>query len=320
MPACPVIILFGPTGSGKTELLESLFCGARPLCRAEIISADSAQVYRGLDIGTAKPDAALREALPHHLLDIRNPDEAYNAGDFTRLANEAVREISGRGALPVISGGTGFYIANFLYGLPESPPCDPDIRRELKTELAARGAAALTEELAAKDGVSAKRIHPNDTYRLLRALEVLRLTGRPLSSYASRVTGERKARENVFVFGIERQREELYKRIDARCKIMFEKGLYDEVKTLAGKGYTPSAPGLRAIGYHEFFYKDDSGAYRIFENTRNSLDRIFELVARDTRRYAKRQLTYFKGIKEARTGGTDAVGRALASVLSSQNA
>jgi len=296
----PVLVLFGPTASGKTSLLQELFTEPRALCPAELISADSMQVYRGMDIGTAKPDQALREKLPHHLIDIRNPNEQFNAGDFVRLADEACAEIAGRSSLPVISGGTGFYLKNFIMGLPEAPPSDPAIREELKKELAQKGPQALLEELSRLDPVSAERIHINDTYRLLRALEVCRSSGRPLSSF-----GAGKTRPYRFAIAeIRRPREELYRRIEARCEEMFRQGLAQEVAALFAQGYTPDDPGLRAIGYREFFVENGTFAPEgipMGESAdRWALSRDIEgvkaLISRNSRRYAKRQETFFSGM------------------------
>jgi tRNA dimethylallyltransferase len=287
------LILFGPTASGKTELLERLFAGPRPLCRAEVVSADSVQVYRGMDIGAAKPSAAVLAALPHHLIDIRNPDEQFNVGDFVRLADQACADISDRGGLPVISGGAGFYLRNFVLGLPEAPPSDPLIRKALETELRDRGAEALMEELAACDPVSAGRIHLNDGYRLRRALEVFRACGRPLSSFASTGAGpENRSRCRFLILGLERPREEMCRRIDERCALMFRRGLPDEVRRLHEAGYGPGDPGMRAIGYREFFIEDAPGQWRVDADT----DKVRALVARNSRRYAKRQITFFASI------------------------
>jgi tRNA dimethylallyltransferase len=293
----PALILFGPTASGKTELLERLFAGPHPLCRAEIVSADSVQVYRGLDIGAAKPPAATLAALPHHLIDIRNPDEQFNAGDFVRLADQACAGIAARGGLPVISGGAGFYLRNFVLGFPESPPSDPLIRKTLEAELRDRGARALMEELAACDPVSARRIHPNDGYRLRRALEVFRASGRPLSSFAA--TGaapENRPRYRFRILGLERPREETYRRINERCALMFRRGLPGEVRRLHEAGYGPGDPGMRAIGYREFFIEEAPGQWRIDDDT----DKVQDLVARNSRRYAKRQITFFASIPDAK--------------------
>jgi tRNA dimethylallyltransferase len=246
-----------------------------------------------MDIGTAKPDAALRAALPHHLIDIRNPDEQFNAGEFVRLADAACADIAGRGGLPVVSGGTGFYLKNFVLGLSEAPPSDPLVTTALKEALRRGGTGPLMEELARCDPASAARIHINDAYRLLRALEVYRTNGRPLSSYASFGAGEGFRPEYRFlIIALRREREEVYRRINRRCAAMFRAGLAAEVRALYEAGYSPNDPGLRAIGYREFFVEEPSGAYRLSEE----LAAIEILAARNSRHYAKRQLTYFASI------------------------
>jgi len=287
----PVIILFGPTASGKTSVLFKLLTTDFP-GMAEVISADSMQVYRGMDIGTAKPSKKDREKLPVHLIDIRNPDEQFNAGDFVRLAEETCVDIHKRGKIPVISGGTGFYIKNFIFGLPEAPPSDSQIRIQLQKKLAEHGPKALMGELSLGDPVSAQRIHINDTYRLLRALEVLRLCGKPLSSFAvsgKNTENSENAKFRFLILAINRNRSDLYKRINERCRNMFVNGLPDEVKSLCNAGYTPKDPGLRAIGYREFFYKTDDGSFKIS----NDYAAVEDLVAKNTRNYAKRQITFF---------------------------
>jgi len=271
--------LFGPGGS--------------KLCDAEIVSADSMQVYRGMDIGTAKPTAEERAQLAHHLIDIRSPAEQFTAGDFVRLADEAIAGIAQRGALPVVSGGTGFYLKNFIAGLPEAPPSDAGIRETLKLELKEKGAAALMEELARCDPPSAEKIHINDEYRLLRALEVQRLSGRPLSSYS--VTGPPRPQYRFLTAGLFRSREELYRRVDERCAAMFASGLPDEVRRLHEAGYTPRDPGLRAIGYREFFVQDGE-EYRLSQDIAG----VQALVAQNSRRYAKRQITFFASLPGAK--------------------
>ena len=276
--------------------------------KAEIISADSMQVYRGMDIGTAKPSAGERAKIPHHLIDIRNPDEQFTAGDFVRLAEEACLAALGRGALPVVSGGTGFYLKNLVLGLSEAPPSDKEIRERLKKELSERGAASLMEELARCDPVSAGRIHVNDEYRLLRALEVYRLSGRPLSSYASPWSGPKKVSDTFHgnlsfqgnfgfrLVGLRRDREELYRRINARTAGMFRLGLAEEVRRLYEAGYTPADPGLRAIGYREFFIQETDGSWRLSED----LAGVEALVAQNSRRYAKRQITFFASLPDVK--------------------
>ena len=301
-----VFILFGPTASGKTAILKSLVDFS-----IEVISADSMQVYRGMDIGTAKPSLEERAVFPHHLIDIRNPDEKFNAGEFVRLAEEACLEADSRGALPVVSGGTGFYLSNLVFGLSEAPPSCEGMREKLKHELAERGASSLMEELSSADPVSAGRIHINDEYRLLRALEVCRLSGRPLSSFSSPWnTVERQGinariAERPFSFlivGLKRTREELYRRINERTAAMFRAGLPEEVRRLFKAGYTPSDPALRAIGYREFFIeqpdKDANGfkTWRFCEDMKG----VEALIAQNSRRYAKRQITYFASLPDVK--------------------
>jgi len=293
----PVLVLFGPTASGKTSILLELFNSSFGK-KAEVISADSMQVYRGMDIGTAKPSLEERAALLHHLIDICDPREQFNAGDFVRLADEKCRDIASRGKLPVVSGGTGFYLKNFILGLSEAPPSSEEIRDSLKRELLEKGATCLMEELSAGDPVSAKRIHLNDEYRLLRALEVLRFCKKPLSSFEAPTLKnagvKTRAGFQFIVIGLSRSREELYRRINLRCEQMFKQGLIKEVRCLFEAGYTPDNPGLRAIGYREFFIQDDGepGNWKLSAD----LEGVQALVAQNSRRYAKRQVTFFKGI------------------------
>jgi tRNA dimethylallyltransferase len=250
----------------------------------EVVSADSMQVYRGMDIGTAKPSPQLQALIPHHLIDILEADHEFNAGDFVRLADAAVKDIASRGRLPVVSGGTGFYLKNFIQGLPSAPPSDAGIRAQIKAEFRMGGVGPLIRELSVYDTVSADRIHPNDSYRLIRALEVLRLTGKPLSSFS---TPEKVRKDFDFLLiGLERPRNELYARINARCMQMFKDGLPEEVRGLLKK-YGPDAPGMRAIGYREFF---QNGQFR------TDLEEVEMLVARNSRHYAKRQMTFFSTI------------------------
>jgi len=304
----PVLLLFGPTASGKTALLERLFAGPKAPFKAEIVSADSMQVYRGMDIGTAKPSPHLRSILRHHLIDIRDPSEVFSLGDFVPLAQKAWADIASRGALPVISGGTGFYLKNFVLGLPETPPSDLSIREQVRTELAERGAAALMAELRLADPVSAARIHLNDTYRLTRALEVFRSTGRPLSSFAASGSAPREESDSIpddpstnnaphpeydfLCLGLDRDRDELYRRINERTRAMFDAGLPEEVSILRAAGYGPDSPGMRAIGYREFFLEDGTIC--------TDHEALISRIAQNSRHYAKRQITFFSAIPGAR--------------------
>ena len=278
MRKIPVVLIFGPTAVGKTELLLSPVFN-----NSEIINADSMQVYRGQDIGTAKPEPSFLSRVKHHLIDIREPHEQFHAGEFVELADELAKDIDSRGKLPVICGGTGFYFRNFIYGLPDAPPSDAGIREELQAELERSGADVLFSRLSEADPVSAGRINPNDHYRILRALEVFRLTGKPLSSYV--VPDEPREDYDIYLIGLRRERELLYSRIDRRVILMFDEGLEQEVADLRAAGCRADYPGMKGIGYREFFQADEEGFGR---------ERIIELIQRNSRRYAKRQITYFR--------------------------
>ncbi len=293
-----MLALFGPTACGKTALLEALFANSdRPVTRpVVVVSADSIQVYRGLDIGAAKPDAKTLAAIPHRLIDIRDPRDSFSLGDFVRLADEACEEILENGGIPVISGGTAYYIKAFILGLPVAPPSDPGIRAGIQAELcAAGGPERLRSELALADPASWARIAPADQYRISRALEVYRCSGKPLSSFA--VPDTPRSRWDVLAIGIDRDRAELYTRIDARVKAMMEAGLPQEVADLIARGYSPDDPGMKGIGYAEFFEpslevdsRDDA--------ERNK--RIAAAIALNTRHYAKRQLTFMRSLQGVR--------------------
>jgi len=286
-----VLALFGPTACGKTALLEQLFCGPDRLIAqdATIISADSIQVYRGLDIGSAKPDPALLLRLPHELIDIRNPDQNFSLGDFVELADAACQQAHEHGRLPIISGGTAYYIKAFIYGLPTAPPANPALRLELQAELAEQGAAVLRAELAKVDPASHARIAVADHYRLLRALEVWRSSGQPLSSFD--LPTQPRERWQVSSIAIDRPREALYRRIDARVEQLFAAGLEAEIDALRSAGFDSSTPALKGIGYAEFFSgysSDESPEYR--------QKAIKAAIALHSRRYAKRQLTFMRSL------------------------
>jgi tRNA dimethylallyltransferase len=262
--------------------------------RFEIISADSMQVYRGMDIGTAKPSMAERARIPHHLIDVVDPCEQYNAGRFVKDAEALIRDVHARGRIPVVSGGTAFYITSLVYGLPEAPPGDPKTRERLRFLQERDGQDALYALLRERDPAAAARIQPRDRYRTLRALEVLESTQRSLFAFGWPRTPRTDMR--LLLLGLERPRAELYRRIDARVARMFEKGLVDEVKRLLAAGYRASHPGMRGIGYRQLL-EIRAGC----ETLRLVRDRI----AADTRRYAKRQITFFRSVPGVAWVGMD---------------
>jgi tRNA dimethylallyltransferase len=250
------------------------------------------QVYRHLDIGTAKPGPSERAALPHHLIDIKDPGEQYHAGEFVASAQKLVPEITARGRLPIVAGGTGFYVRNFVFGLPRTPEGTPQSRARARARLEAEGAAALYAELARLDPATAGRISENDTYRILRALEVYEISGRPLSSFDL----PQRPREDfqVMLVGLWRDRAELTARIEERVGAMMASGLPAEVEAVCRMGYGPTSPGLRGIGYREFFSAAGDAACDFTFLGEDRLAAVTEEIIRGTRRYAKRQMTFFR--------------------------
>jgi tRNA dimethylallyltransferase len=274
-----LIIVQGPTASGKSELavrLAELFSG-------EVVNADSMQVYRSMDIGTAKPSADQLRRVPHHLLDIVDPDQTFSAADFCREAEKVIGDITRRGKNIFVCGGTGLYIRALTKGLMDSPPGDAALRTELKDLAAREGNAALHRHLREVDPLSAERIHPNDQFRIIRALEVYQMTGRPISA----LRGEHRfetVRYDYRKIAVSMDRESLYRNIDNRVDSMIRNGFLDEVKTLLAAGYSPRLKPMRSLGYrHLCDYLE--GAL--------SLEDAIAAMKRDTRRYAKRQLTWF---------------------------
>lgn len=288
IPHSRALILFGPTAVGKTAALASL-TARFPDHSFEIISADSRQVYRGLDIGTAKPDSRELVARPHHLIDILDPRDRWDVGRFVGEADRLVREIARRGATPIISGGTAFYLEGYLLGLPGTPRADEGLRAELQARLEREGSEVLWTELSRVDPAGAARIHRNDGYRILRALEVYHASGRPLSSY--RTPRERRPGVDATVIGLQRDRADLYERINRRVAEMFAAGLPREVERLMDTGYRNGDPGMQSIGYREFFEIGTPPPW-----SEGDLRTVETLIARNTRRYAKRQITFFRRI------------------------
>ena len=244
------------------------------------------QVYLHMDIGTAKPSAGERAKLPHHLVDIVEPSRQFNAGEFVKSAEALIPEIQARGRIPVVSGGTAFYIRSFLYGLPESPPGSPEARERLRERERTEGQHALYDELCRRDPDAARRIQPNDRYRTTRALEILETTGKSVFSF--HWPSQLRQDLRLLVLGLDRQREDLYARIEARVGRMFEAGLAAEVKRLLSMGYGPDDPGMRGIGYREFL-EMRLGCMTLAD--------VREAIVRDSRRYAKRQLTFFRALQ-----------------------
>lgn len=284
----PTVLLFGSTAVGKTAAIDAIATDINS-SPVEIISADSRQVYREMDIGTAKPSPAEQRRVPYHLIDVLTPREPWDVGRFVEAADGLVTQIREGGAVPVISGGTAFYHQGYLFGLPGTPRASLKMRRQLEERLHQEGLEELRRELRTVDPDSDRRIGANDRYRVLRALEVYYTSGRPLSSYVPPTT----LRPGVapVIVGLSRPREELYRRIEDRVDQMFADGLPREVVRLLEAGYRPTDPGLQTIGYREFFQGKGSPPWR-----EAALEEIRQLIARNTRRYAKRQETFFKRI------------------------
>ena len=298
-PRPPLVVVTGPTASGKSELAVEL---AEAL-GGEIVSADSMQVYRHLDIGTAKPGAHLRARVPHHLVDVADPDEPFHAGRFLEEADRAIRDIASRGRVAVVCGGTALYVRVLLHGLAPAPPRDAGVRSALEARWDAGEAGALWAELREADPALAARLHPRDRTRILRGLEVWRVSGRPLSVLQAE-HGFRDLRYRALLLGIHVPREELYRRIDQRTVMMVEAGWVEEVRRVLSLGYDPSLPPLRAIGYRE-----------ICEHLAGRLDleAAVRTIQRETRRFAKRQMTWFRrmGLEWLAPGAfSEALGRA----------
>ena len=291
------VFLFGPTASGKTQALQQWY---KKLPQLEVISADSMQIYRGFNIGTAKPALS---APQHHLIDICNPNEKFTVADFVRLAEENLESILKRRGIPVVSGGSAFYFKHLWFGLPESPPADEEIRRALQERCVREGSEALRSELKRVDPVSYDRIQKNDTYRIIRSLEVYEISARPLSSYV--VPAEPRSDLRILPIGIRQERRKLYEQINRRVETMFADGLVGEIQRLLRQGCAVDAPAFRAIGYREFLKADvlnflcRSSENHSPENMPESMPEnmsaeLISQIQRASRNYAKRQITFFK--------------------------
>lgn len=279
-----MLVLLGPTAVGKTKLSLEL----AKAYGAEVISGDSMQVYRGMDIGTAKIRPEETEGIPHHLIDIHDPEDAYSVAEFQEQGGRLIEEISGRGKLPFIVGGTGLYIESLCYGFRFSEAvADEAFRSEQEAYAEAHGAEALHARLAAVDPESAARLHPNDRRRVIRALEVHHQTDTTLS--ASHAGQKKESPYRLCLIGLTMDRQVLYSRIEERIDLMLAEGLVEEVRGLLAKGYDRSLVSMQGLGYKEI------AAYLEGELT---LDEAVTLLKRDTRRFAKRQLSWFRHMKE----------------------
>ncbi len=278
-----ILFLSGPTGCGKTEL--SLLLAAA--LDAEIISADAMQVYRGMDIGTAKATYEQRNSVPHHLIDIRNVDEPFNVVDFYYEAQNAIERIIARGKIPLIVGGAGFYLHTLIYGPPGGPPSVTELRARLESELEEQGAHVLYERLSSMDPDYAATITPSDRHKIVRALEILVLTGFPVSSlsWRSRTPSIQGAFRCWFLF---RPRPSLYCRVEKRCEEMIEAGFIEEVIELERQGLRKNPTASHAIGYRQCL------EYLSSPRTEGDLRHFIEAFKQASRHYIKRQFTWFR--------------------------
>jgi tRNA dimethylallyltransferase len=279
-----VLVLVGPTASGKTPISLRI---AQQL-NAEIISADSRQIYKFLDIGTAKPSLEDREKVKHYFVDELTPEQEFNAGEFGKRGREIIDDIFRRNNVPLVVGGSGLYVQSLIDGFFDGPSKDDELRQQLYARLHHDGAEVLLEELRAVDAESASKMLPSNTRRIVRALEVYKLTGVPISHWQNH-----KVKIHfvpVFV-GLEWERKLLYERINRRVDWMIDQGLIDEVKRLHSRGYSPDLNALQTVGYKEVFD---------YFNQKISYEHMKELIKQNSRRYAKRQLTWFRADKRIR--------------------
>jgi tRNA dimethylallyltransferase len=296
----PLVAIVGPTGVGKTAVAVRL-AASLPI---EAINADSRQVYRGMTIGTGKPTAEQQAALPHHLVDVADPDQRYHAARFRADALCAIGEVRARGKLPVVVGGTGLYVRALLKGLHPAPPADLELRRGLEDEVRAHGSGALHARLAALDPAAARGLHPNDRVRIVRALEIFTLTHGVPPDPAEHARADWRrgvAGWRLVMIGLRRERRALNRTIADRARAMVARGMMDEVRTLLASGYDETLPSMGGIGYRQL-----AGVIR----GDMSLDEAVARMIRDTERYAKRQMTWFAREREIRWIDVDEAGGA----------
>lgn len=289
--AVPLVLLAGPTASGKTSLSIEL---ATRIC-AEIVNADSMQVYRRMEIGTAKPTAEQRLIVPHHLIDAADPDEPFDAARYLGMAGPVIEDIKKRGKLPLVVGGTGLYMRVLTQGLCSGPSSDPEVKKKLMAEEKSKGLDNLYGDLLRIDPEAAAKIHRNDRQRILRALEVFYIGGVPLSALQKGHGFRLRLFPAIKVF-INREREALYERINRRVDQMIEAGLKEEVEGLLAMGYEAELKSMQSIGYRQM------AAY--ISGSISILEAVYQ-IKRETRHYAKRQITWFRGDPEFRTFDAD---------------
>ncbi|HZI51792.1 MAG TPA: tRNA (adenosine(37)-N6)-dimethylallyltransferase MiaA [Terriglobia bacterium] len=277
----PIIAVVGPTASGKSDLAVSL----AERFNGEIVNYDSVQVFRGLDIGSAKPSHEERQRIPHHMIDIREPEDLFTAGDYQREARAVLEDLGRRGRLPVLVGGTGLYLRALTEGLFQGPARSAYWRTRLEGLAESRGREYLHRLLRRLDPEAASRIAERDKPKIIRALEVRLETGKPLTEHLKQEARRPLKGFVVFTVGLDPPRDECYRRIDARVERMFEAGLVEEVRGLLARGIPSGAKALGAIGYRH-----------VVANLNNNCawDDTIRMIQRDTRRYAKRQLTWFR--------------------------
>jgi len=302
LPPPKCIVVAGPTATGKTAFAVEL---ARRLS-GEIVNADSMQVYRGMDVGTAKPDHAERKGIPHHLLDVAAPDEPFNAALYRRLAMPVIMDICSRGKACFVVGGTGLYIRALLGGLMTAPPSDAGLRARLRAQCDALGTSRLHHRLVRLDPAYAQKVHPNDRVRIIRGLEIIQLTGQ-VPSQLMEDHGFTDQTVKCLKICLHVDRNRLYDRINARTETMVEKGLIRETKALLKEGYSPDLKPMKAIGYRHMIR---------YLNGTWTLEQATERLKRDTRRYAKRQLTWFRAEPDMIWLTPDAMGAALTRITS----
>lgn len=281
-----IIVLAGPTASGKTALairLATLFNG-------EIVSADSIQIYRGMDIGSAKPTEAEKARIYHHMIDIRDPNEDYSVGDYVKEARSVIESMVAKGTVPFVVGGTGLYIRGLLGGMLDLPPSDPVVRAALLKEIQEYGQSALYEKLDRIDHESAVRIGAHNTSRMVRALEIFELTGKKMSDLVDEHVFSDRPYDALFLC-ITPDREVLYERIDNRVENMLNTGLLQEVTNLRSMGYSSGLKSMQSLGYRH--------AAMILDGEADA-EEAARLMKRDTRHYAKRQLTWFRSESDAK--------------------